>query len=76
VETGSSITWKYPSVVLAGEGSVGEFYSVALTNNCQQVGLTGWLRAAGLRCPCGLCRLGRCSLIPCAVQPLVDVRPS
>ncbi|OAG72757.1 Fe-S cluster assembly protein SufB [Gluconobacter japonicus] len=36
VETGSSITWKYPSCVLAGEGSVGEFYSVAVTNNHQQ----------------------------------------
>eukprot|EP00198_Chlamydomonas_reinhardtii_P011377 XP_001700714.1 iron-sulfur cluster assembly protein [Chlamydomonas reinhardtii] len=36
VETGSSITWKYPSVVLAGDNSVGEFYSVALTNNRQQ----------------------------------------
>ncbi|PSJ41657.1 Fe-S cluster assembly protein SufB [Allosphingosinicella deserti] len=36
VETGSAITWKYPSCVLAGEGSVGEFYSVALTNNRQQ----------------------------------------
>mmetsp|Transcript_3692 Transcript_3692/g.8821 ORF Transcript_3692/g.8821 Transcript_3692/m.8821 type:complete len:472 (+) Transcript_3692:1468-2883(+) len=36
VETGSSITWKYPSVVLAGDNSVGEFFSVALTNNCQQ----------------------------------------
>ncbi|MCP4290232.1 MAG: Fe-S cluster assembly protein SufB [bacterium] len=36
VETGSSITWKYPSCVLKGEGSVGEFYSVALTNNAQQ----------------------------------------
>ena len=36
VETGSSITWKYPSCVLAGADSVGEFYSVALTNNCQQ----------------------------------------
>ena len=36
VETGSAITWKYPSVVLRGEGSVGEFYSVALTNNHQQ----------------------------------------
>ena len=36
VETGSSITWKYPSVVLKGDNSVGEFYSVALTNNCQQ----------------------------------------
>ncbi len=36
VETGSAITWKYPSCILAGEGSVGEFYSVALTNNCQQ----------------------------------------
>ena len=36
VETGSAITWKYPSVVLAGDHSVGEFYSVALTNNAQQ----------------------------------------
>jgi len=36
VETGSAITWKYPSVVLEGEDSVGEFYSVALTNNYQQ----------------------------------------
>lgn len=36
VETGSAITWKYPSCVLMGEDSVGEFYSVALTNNCQQ----------------------------------------
>ena len=36
VETGSAITWKYPSCVLQGEGSTGEFYSVALTNNCQQ----------------------------------------
>src|SRR3984885_13721798 len=36
VETGSAITWKYPSCVLLGEDSVGEFYSVAVTNNCQQ----------------------------------------
>jgi Fe-S cluster assembly protein SufB len=36
VETGSAITWKYPSVILQGEDSVGEFYSVALTNNFQQ----------------------------------------
>ena len=36
VETGSSITWKYPSCVLAGDNSVGEFYSVAMTNNFQQ----------------------------------------
>jgi Fe-S cluster assembly protein SufB len=36
VETGSAITWKYPSCILKGEGSVGEFYSVALTNNLQQ----------------------------------------
>ncbi|MDP8913280.1 MAG: Fe-S cluster assembly protein SufB, partial [Pseudomonadota bacterium] len=36
VETGSAVTWKYPSCVLAGENSVGEFYSVALTNNHQQ----------------------------------------
>ncbi|WP_375401923.1 Fe-S cluster assembly protein SufB [uncultured Sphingomonas sp.] len=36
VETGSAVTWKYPSCVLAGEGSVGEFYSVAVTNNRQQ----------------------------------------
>ena len=36
VETGSSITWKYPSCILTGDNSVGEFYSVALTNNRQQ----------------------------------------
>lgn len=36
VETGSAVTWKYPSVVLRGDNSVGEFYSVALTNNFQQ----------------------------------------
>ena len=36
VETGSSITWKYPSVILKGDNSIGEFYSVAMTNNYQQ----------------------------------------
>ena len=36
VETGSAITWKYPSCVLVGDNSIGEFYSVALTNNYQQ----------------------------------------
>jgi len=36
VETGSAITWKYPSVVLKGDDSIGEFYSVAVTNNHQQ----------------------------------------
>ena len=36
VETGSAVTWKYPSCLLQGADSVGEFYSVALTNNCQQ----------------------------------------
>ncbi len=36
IETGSAITWKYPSVILQGDNSVGEFYSVALTNNYQQ----------------------------------------
>jgi len=36
VETGSSVTWKYPSCILKGDNSVGEFYSVALTNNYQQ----------------------------------------
>ncbi len=36
VETGSAITWKYPSVILKGDNSVGEFYSVAVTNNKQQ----------------------------------------
>jgi len=36
VETGSAITWKYPSVILKGNGSTGEFYSVAMTNNYQQ----------------------------------------
>lgn len=36
VETGSAITWKYPSVILQGDNSIGEFYSVALTNHYQQ----------------------------------------
>lgn len=36
VETGSAVTWKYPSCILQGNNSVGEFYSVAITNNCQQ----------------------------------------
>jgi Fe-S cluster assembly protein SufB len=36
VETGSAITWKYPSCILAGDNSIGEFYSVAVTNNMQQ----------------------------------------
>ena len=36
VETGSAITWKYPSTILKGDNSVSEFYSVAVTNNCQQ----------------------------------------
>jgi Fe-S cluster assembly protein SufB len=36
VETGSAVTWKYPSVVLKGDNSVGEFYSIAVTNNFQQ----------------------------------------
>jgi Fe-S cluster assembly protein SufB len=36
VETGSAITWKYPSVILKGDNSIGEFYSVAVTNNKQQ----------------------------------------
>src|SRR5437764_430251 len=36
VETGSAITWKYPSVILMGDNSIGEFYSVALTNHAQE----------------------------------------
>ncbi len=36
VETGSAVTWKYPSCILRGENSVGEFYSIAITNNYQQ----------------------------------------
>ncbi|MEL6359430.1 MAG: SufD family Fe-S cluster assembly protein, partial [Bacteroidota bacterium] len=36
VETGSAITWKYPSCILMGDNSIGEFYSVAVTNNKQQ----------------------------------------
>ena len=36
IETGSSLTWKYPSCILRGDNSVGEFYSVALSNNFQQ----------------------------------------
>ena len=39
VETGSAITWKYPSCILKGDNSVGEFYSVAVTNNYQQATL-------------------------------------
>ena len=38
IETGSALTWKYPSCILAGDNSVGEFYSVAVTNNRQQAG--------------------------------------
>ena len=37
VETGSAITWKYPSCILRGDGSRGEFYSIAVSNGCQQV---------------------------------------
>ena len=37
VETGSAITWKYPSCILRGDGSQGEFYSIAVSNGCQQV---------------------------------------
>ena len=36
VETGSAITWKYPSCILLGDNSIGEFYSVALTNHAQE----------------------------------------
>jgi Fe-S cluster assembly protein SufB len=36
VETGSAVTWKYPSCVLKGDNSIGEFYSIAVTNNFQQ----------------------------------------
>jgi len=36
VETGSAVTWKYPSCILKGDNSVGEFYSIAVTNNYQQ----------------------------------------
>ena len=48
VETGSAITWKYPSVVLRGDNSVGEFYSVALTNNYQQARLSAIPRRFGV----------------------------
>ena len=37
VETGSAITWKYPSCILQGDNSVGEFYSIAITNNFQKL---------------------------------------
>ena len=37
VETGSAITWKYPSCILKGDNSIGEFYSIAISNNYQQV---------------------------------------
>ena len=36
METGSAITWKYPSCILQGDNSVGEFYSIAITNNYQK----------------------------------------
>ena len=36
VETGSAVTWKYPSCILKGDNSIGEFYSIAVTNNFQQ----------------------------------------
>ena len=36
VETGSAITWKYPSCILQGDNSIGEFYSIAITNNHQK----------------------------------------
>ena len=36
VETGSAVTWKYPSCILKGDNSIGEFYSIAVTNNYQQ----------------------------------------
>ena len=36
VETGSAITWKYPSCILKGDNSIGEFYSIAITNNHQK----------------------------------------
>ena len=54
VETGSAITWKYPSCILQGDNSVGEFYSVAITNNAQQadtgtkmIHIAGGVRSAG-----------------------------
>jgi Fe-S cluster assembly protein SufB len=49
VETGSSITWKYPSCVLVGKESSGEFYSVALTNNYQQADTGTKMIHLGLR---------------------------
>ena len=51
VETGSAITWKYPSCVLAGEGSTGEFYSVAVTNNRQQADTGTKMIHVGGHCP-------------------------
>ena len=50
VETGSAITWKYPSVILQGDNSVGEFYSVALVNNYQQAD-TGTKMITSVRTP-------------------------
>ena len=51
VETGSAITWKYPSCILRGEGSQGEFYSIAIANNHQQADtgtkMTTWARTPG-----------------------------
>jgi Fe-S cluster assembly scaffold protein SufB len=57
VETGSAITWKYPSVVLAGDNSVGEFYSVALTNNYQQADTGTKARVVLRGCACAALRL-------------------
>ena len=69
VETGSSITWKYPSVVLRGDHSVGEFYSVALTNNKQQVGGMG-VGSCAPACPASLyvCE-GVCITSVCPTRP-------
>ena len=53
VETGSAITWKYPSCILRGDGSRGEFYSIAITNNRQQADTGTKMIHLGANTPCG-----------------------
>lgn len=68
VETGSAVTWKYPSCVLQGDNSVGEFYSVAITNNRQQAD-------TGTK----MIHIGKTPLpksFPKAFRPVVPIRPT
>jgi len=80
VETGSAITWKYPSVVLKGDNSVGEFYSVALTNHKQQADTGGrlWVGERGKSRSRGRSEeeeegvLGKHAYLPSCVERLSD----